>query len=192
MLQGEEVSVRLTIDGSPAFTVGVPFSMNGTVLGAVLIRTPAQVIEGGLGTTYLRIAILALAAAMLAAVSLLIYVRRVLRPLRQVTDAARSLAAGDFSVRVPTEHTGPETRELAAAFDLMADRIADTERSRREFVANVSHELRSPITSISGFVQGMRDGVIPPEEHGYYLGIVADETDRLSKLIGQLLALSRL
>ena len=74
----------------------------------------------------------------------------------------------------------------------MADKLGQTESSRREFVANVSHELRSPITSISGFVTGMEDGTIPPEEHGKYLAIVGDETRRLSKLIGDLLALSRL
>jgi signal transduction histidine kinase len=74
----------------------------------------------------------------------------------------------------------------------MADKVSENDASRREFVANVSHELRSPITSISGFVQGILDGTIPEEERMKYLGLVGDETRRLTRLISDLLALSRL
>ncbi|MBR1685278.1 MAG: HAMP domain-containing histidine kinase, partial [Clostridia bacterium] len=99
---------------------------------------------------------------------------------------------GDFSVRVPEKGQYRETEELTHAFNTMADRISSNEASRREFVANVSHELRSPITSISGFVTGMLDGTIPEEKHAEYLKIVEGETRRLTKLISDLLALSRL
>ena len=102
------------------------------------------------------------------------------------------MSAGDFAARVEVSGAAAEVDELARAFNAMADELSCIEQGRREFVANVSHELRSPITSIMGFVQGMEDGTIPPEEHGKYLSIVSDETKRLSKLIGDLLSLSRL
>lgn len=102
------------------------------------------------------------------------------------------MSSGDFTVRVTPPESTPEVYELANAFNTMADKLGDVEQNRREFVANVSHELRSPITSISGFVTGMEDGTIPQEEHPRYLKLVSDETKRLSGLISQLLALSRL
>ncbi|MBR0329752.1 MAG: sensor histidine kinase, partial [Selenomonadaceae bacterium] len=82
--------------------------------------------------------------------------------------------------------------ELSLAFNRMAAQLSTLEQSRRDFVANVSHELRSPITSIQGFAQGMLDGTIPQEEHEKYLQVVEDETQRLSKLIAALLNLSRM
>ena len=192
VLGGEEITVRAMVDGHPTFTVGVPFMQDDTVLGAVLIQTQALNIEGDTWGWLWRVVLIAALGTLVAAVSIFLYVRSVLKPLRDVTEAARAMADGDFTARVPTERAAPETVELAHAFNLMADKLGQTENSRREFVANVSHELRSPITSISGFVTGMEDGTIPPEEHGKYLAIVGDETRRLSKLIGDLLALSRL
>lgn len=131
-------------------------------------------------------------AMSIAAALVFFYVRSVMRPLGDVTRAARAMADGNFNVRVSTETGSPEITELSTAFNSMAGKLAEVESSRREFVANVSHELRSPITSISGFVEGMEDGTIPAEEHPKYLALVGDETRRLSKLIGDLLALSRL
>ena len=192
VLGGKEIAVRTTYNGEERFTVGVPFVRNDIVLGAVLIQTKAQVIEGGLSELTWQIVLVSLAALLLAIGLTWLFTRSVLRPLKQVTGAANRMADGDFSARVETSGTLRETEELARVFNGMADRLGETEQSRREFVANVSHELRSPITSIRGFVEGMEDGTIPPEEHPKYLGIVADESRRLSKLIDDLLALSRL
>lgn len=192
VLGGEEIAVRAMVDGHPTFTVGVPFVQNNAVLGAVLIQTQALNIEGSVWNWLWRVLLLAVLSTLVAAAGIFLYVRSVLLPLREVTQAACAVAEGDFSARVQTDHTTPETLELANAFNLMADQISRAESGRREFVANVSHELRSPITSIAGFVSGMEDGTIPPEEHPRYLAIVSEETRRLSKLIGDLLALSRL
>ena len=192
VLGGEEISLRTMVDGSPTFTVGVPFVQNDTVLGAVLIQTEVQYIESGIDTLMLQVVLFSLAVLVCAVVLTFLYVRSILKPLKQVTAAAKQMADGDFNARVEVTQGTPEVEELSRSFNTMADKISETESSRREFVANVSHELRSPITSISGFVQGMEDGTIPPEEHSHYLSIVGDETKRLSKLIGQLLALSRL
>lgn len=192
VLGGEVIRVRATLNGKPTFTVGVPFLRDGAVLGAVLVQTQALNIEGRVWVWLWPVLLMAMVGTLLAAVCIFLYVRTVMKPLHEVTTAARAMADGDFSTRVQLDKTTPETEELSRAFNLMADKLGQTEQSRREFVANVSHELRSPITSISGFVTGMEDGTIPPEEHGKYLSIVSDETRRLSKLIGDLLALSRL
>lgn len=192
VLTGQEVALRLRIGGDPAFMVGVPFVQDDAVLGAVLIQTNAQIIEGNLMSMLPQTLLVAATALSIAAALVFFYVRSVMRPLNDVTRAARTMAEGNFNVRVSTETGSPEITELATAFNSMAGKLSQVESSRREFVANVSHELRSPITSISGFVEGMEDGTIPQEEHPRYLALVGDETRRLSKLIGDLLALSRL
>ena len=192
VLGGQTISVRTMVGGAPRFTVGVPFMQKGQVLGAVLIQTKAQSIEGDLWSWLWRVLAMAALAAVAAAVGIFVYVRSVLRPMKELTQAARAMAGGNFAVRVHPEKATPETMELSEAFNTMADKLNDVESNRREFVANVSHELRSPITSIAGFVEGMQDGTIPVEEHAHYLAIVGDETRRLTKLIGDLLALSRL
>ena len=192
VLGGNEVDVRQVVDGSPTFTVGVPFVQDGLVLGAVLIQTPAQVVEGPVAELILPVLLVALAALLVAGGGIFLLVRRVMRPLRELTVASRAMSDGDFAVRVETGRDTPEIAELSGAFNTMADKLSRVESQRREFVANVSHELRSPITAISGFIEGMEDGTIPAEEHPKYLAIVGDETRRLTKLIGDLLALSRL
>ena len=192
VLAGEEIDLHVNVDGNDYFTVGVPFVQASMVLGAVFMQTPAQVIEAGAVGLLLPVIGVAAAVSLFAGLVLFLILRQVLRPLNRLTDAARAMAEGDFAVRVPQEKSTREVEELSAAFNSMADELSQVEDSRREFVANVSHELRSPITAISGYIEGMRDGVIPPEEQDKYLAIVSDESKRLSHLIGELLALSRL
>ena len=192
VLAGEEIDLHVSLDGNDYFTVGVPFVQNGWVLGAVLMQTPAQVIEAGASGLLLPVVTVAAVASILAGLVLFLILRGVMKPLARLTDAARAMAEGDFAVRVPETKSTREVEELSAAFNSMADELSQVEDSRREFVANVSHELRSPITAIRGYIEGMRDGVIPLEEQDKYLDIVSDESKRLSHLIGELLALSRL
>ncbi len=192
VLAGEEIDLHISAGGDDLFTVGVPFVQEGNVLGAGFIQTPAQNIEGGAGDLVLPVTGIAALVCVLSGAVLFLCLRGMMKPLGGLTNAARAMAEGDFAIRVPDAPSTPEMAELAGAFNIMADRLSAVESSRREFVANVSHELRSPITSISGYVEGMVDGTIPPEEHGRYLRIVSDETKRLSHLIGELLALSRL
>ena len=129
----------------------------------------------------------------LAGGALLLYLRRILHPISVLSGAAKAMSEGNFSVRAPEgKATCPEIAELSASFNTMAEKLSQLEESRREFVANVSHELRSPITAISGYVEGMRDGTIGQEDYPQYLTIVSDETTRLKNLIGDLLKLSRL
>jgi len=192
VLNGEEIDLHVNVDGNDYFTVGVPFVQAGMVLGAVFMQTPAQVIEAGASSLLLPVVGVAAAASIFAGLVLFLILRGVMKPLARLTEAARAMAEGDFAVRVPETKSTREVEELSAAFNSMADELSQVEDSRREFVANVSHELRSPITAISGYVEGMQDGVIPPEQYDKYLAIVSDESRRLSHLISELLSLSRL
>ncbi len=192
VLSGKEIDLHVNVDGNDFFTVGVPFLQSGMVLGAVFMQTPAQVIEGGASALLLPVAGIAALACLLAGLVLFFILRGMMKPLGSLTQAARAMAEGDFAVRVPDVRSTREVTELAAAFNTMADELSEVEDSRREFVANVSHELRSPITAIRGYIEGMLDGTIPEEGREHYLSIVSDESRRLSHLIGELLALSRL
>ena len=161
--------------------------------GAVFIQTPAQEIEVRAGTLLLPVLGVVLGFCILAGGAMLLYLRRILHPVSVLSGAAKAMSEGNFSVRAPEgKATCPEIAELSASFNTMAEKLSQLEESRREFVANVSHELRSPITAISGYVEGMRDGTIGQEDYPQYLTIVSDETTRLKNLIGDLLKLSRL
>ena len=192
VLSGEEIDLHVNVEGDNLFTVGVPFVQNGLVLGAVFMQTPAQVIEAGASQLLLPVVGVAAGAAVLAGAVLFFILRGMMKPLGRLTDAARAMAEGDFAVRVPPSKSTREMAELSAAFNTMADELSAVEDSRREFVANVSHELRSPITAIRGYIEGMLDGTIPEDGREKYLSTVSDESRRLSHLIGELLALSRL
>ena len=116
---------------------------------------------------------------------------RTTEPLREMSVAARKFAAGQFDARVRVSGRD-EVSELAEAFNQMADSLENLEKMRSSFIANVSHDLRTPMTTIAGFIDGIRDGVIPPEEQDHYLEIVSIEIQRLSRLVSALLDLSRI
>lgn len=116
---------------------------------------------------------------------------RVIAPLRQISNAAKSFAKGKFDVRVPV-HGSDEVAELAETFNNMAESLNNYDNMRNTFMSDVSHDLRSPMTSIAGFIDGILDGVIPPEQHQYYLQVVSNEVHRLSRLVSSLLNLSRI
>ena len=103
----------------------------------------------------------------------------------------QAFAGGDFSRRVEGVKGDGDVARLADSFNAMAEDVSRLDQSRRSFVANVSHELRSPMTCIQGYVQGMLDGTIQDGEREKYLNTVLSETKRLTKLIGELLDLSR-
>ncbi len=117
---------------------------------------------------------------------------RIVHPLKNMTSAAKKFAKGDFSVRVEVNERNDEVAELGRAFNNMADSLESLEKMRNSFLANISHDLRTPMTTIAGFIDGINSGAIPPEKHEYYLGIISAEVHRLSRLVSQLLDVSRL
>ena len=112
-------------------------------------------------------------------------------PLRKVTTATEQYAAGNMDYKFTLE-SDDEIGYLGAAVSYMAGEIARSEEDQRKFIANVSHDFRSPLTSIRGYLQAMIDGTIPPDMHEHYLQVVLNETDRLTKLTNGLLTLNNI
>ncbi|MBR5519789.1 MAG: HAMP domain-containing histidine kinase [Clostridia bacterium] len=163
----------------------------GFFRGAVIISAPTSAITQMFSSffravTLISIFVLALAAAIIYFVS-----QKFTRPIKDMATAARSFSRGDFSARVRVSGRD-EVAELARSFNSMAESLAKLESLRSEFIANVSHELKTPMTTIGGFVDGIIDGTIPPEREQYYLGVVSSEIQRLSRLVQKLLLATRL
>ena len=122
----------------------------------------------------------------------ILFTRRETAPLKEMANAARQFAKGELSVRVTGHGRIDEVGELAQAFNQMADSLEKAEKSRMDFVANVSHELKTPMTTISGYADGLLDGTIPMDQAHKYLSVIANETKRLSRLVRQMLNISRM
>ena len=118
--------------------------------------------------------------------------RKLTDPLQKITDAAQRFGGGDFSVRVEGVEGEGEVVDLAHTFNQMAENIQSNDNSRGQFMGNIAHELRTPMTTIKGFVDGILDGTIPPEMQNHYLQLVSEETGRLARLIQNMLDLSKL
>jgi signal transduction histidine kinase len=174
------------------YTAGVPILSEDGSINAFCYASAHSTFVAELPLTFMKIF---LTAAVITLVIVIIFVASMsysmVRPLRQMSAAAKKLAVGDFSVRVKVA-SDDEIGELAHAFNEMADSLSASEGMRRSFIANVSHELKTPMTTIAGFVDGMLDGTIPPERHRHYMTIVSNEVKRLSRLVTSMLSLSRI
>ena len=174
------------------YNAAVPVTLSdGAILGYVFTSAPADALAQTLKSNlriYLYSVLFALALS-LAFVWLM--TDRFVRPLRQMAAASRCFACGDFSARVKVKGKD-EVAELGEAFNNMAVSLSSVEMMRRSFIANVSHELKTPMTTIAGFIDGMLDGTIPQEKQAHYMKIVSDEVKRLSRLVRSMLDLSRI
>ena len=179
----------------PRYVVAVPIisSENNAFFGIILVSTPTD------GTSELmqRISNIFLSAALVvvlvAVFAVSMFARQQSKPLRDLSKAAYDFGHGDLNARVRLSGDySEEMEELALSFNNMASLLQKSEYQRQEFVANVSHELKTPMTTISGYVDGILDGTIPESRRDYYLRIVSDETKRLSRLVRSMLDISRL
>lgn len=176
------------------YIIGVPLTsrIDGECVGAVFAATSIATINSfrsELTQIFLMAAVSALAVTFCLVGA---FAYRLVKPLRQMSAAARSFGAGDFSVRVPEPPDMDELGQLARSLNNMANSLAISEGTRRSFIANVSHELKTPMTTIAGFIDGILDGTIPREEQDKYLMIVSNEVKRLSRLVKSMLDLSRI
>lgn len=172
------------------YTYIYPIIENNEFEGYIIMTTPLSIISKQLHRIYLIVWISALGAMVFASVVLSLVSKKILiNPLAQINNVAKKFASGEVNRRVNIE-SKDEIGELANSFNIMAESLETVENNRRDFISNVSHELRSPITSIKGFIAGIIDGVIPKDKEGYYLDRVYNEIKRLTRLINDLLDLS--
>ena len=168
-------------------------SATNQVIGFVIVSTPMNTTLAmlkRLSDTYLSVSVLVI---LVAVVVMTIYTRKNSNPLRDMAKTATAFGHGDLKARADVPKDSPEEiQELALAFNNMARSLERSEYQRKEFVANVSHELKTPMTTIGGYVDGILDGTIPTPQHRHYLQIVSDETKRLSRLVRSMLDISQL
>ncbi len=163
----------------------------GNFVGATVVCSESHQVDA-LIESMIKTIILSCLWVMLAALVAVFFIsEKIIGPLKQMSVAAKSFAAGKFDVRVPVRGRD-EVAELATAFNNMATSLAGLEDMRRTFLSSVSHDLRTPMTTISGFIDGIIDGAIPPEKHEYYLGVIRSEVLRLSRLVSSLLDIARI
>ena len=170
---------------------GVSIKVNGEMVGAVFACSTSETVDVLIRTTVKTIIMTCLWVLFAALVAVYFISDRIIAPLKAMSKAAKSFAAGKMDVRIPV--TGrDEVSELAVAFNDMASSLSELENMRSSFLSNVSHDLRTPMTTISGFIDGLLDGTIPKEKHEYYLRVIGDEVRRLSRLVAALLDVSRI
>lgn len=172
-------------------TVASPITANFTTYGYILMHMPlshiATVSDGMLWPTYLTFVIIFI----LSFIILLIFRFNIFLPLKEITTAANEYAAGNlkYELEVSSED---EMGYLARTLNYMAHELSNSEEYQKKFIANVSHDFRSPLTSIRGYLEAIVDGTIPPEQHEKYLNIVINETNRLTGLTQNMLSLNSL
>ena len=203
----EEMTRKILEDGSASrrddlgglyeqkrLVVGVPVVNRETdqtvgVVYAVSLSTSADSMwQGFVGLFFMTAFVVLMIAFMASSITAM----RQVQPIREMVQATRQYAEGDFDVRMKDYGRNDEMGELAASFNNMAETLQQTERQRREFIANISHELKTPMTTIAGYTDGILDGTIPPENERQYLQIISDESRRLSRLVRRMLDVSQL
>ena len=166
---------------------------SGARIGIVIVSSPMESTLSVLRRISEIFAFVSILVVIVAVGLMTIFFKQQSAPLRDMARTARAFGHGDLTARVDTGgNYTQEIEELALAFNNMASSLQKSEYQRQEFVANVSHELKTPMTTIAGYVDGILDGTIPPEKNAQYLRIVSDETKRLNRLVRSMLDISRL
>ena len=175
------------------FLVALPVTAADGDTGIIIVSSPSASVNQVL-TKISNICLTTAVCVILVSVAAVsFFARRESKPLQDMAKAANAFGHGDLEARVKIEEgNSEEMEELALAFNNMACSLQKSEYRRQEFVANVSHELKTPMTTISGYVDGMLDKTIPEEKWPHYLQIVSDETKRLSRLVRSMLDISQL
>ncbi|MCM0649015.1 cell wall metabolism sensor histidine kinase WalK [Clostridium swellfunianum] len=169
---------------------GIPVFDKDFFGGAIVMITPLSEINEPLKGVFRIIWTTALFAIFIS--SFIIYYfseRIIIKPLADINGVAKKISKGEVEKRVEII-SNDEIGQLAESFNYMADSLEKVEKARREFISNVSHEIRSPITSIKGFIGGILDGIIPKDKENYYLSITYEEIQRLTRLVNDILDLS--
>lgn len=192
ILDGESITKTSNIEifeNENMLVVGMPIKSSITY-GGVLVSTPAVDLKDTYIDVLVEFGLSAVIALIIAFIIFYYMSKKITEPIKSMNNAVVEFSRGDFKKRVNCT-TNDELKSLAENINNMAESIENLEQSRSAFISDVSHELRTPMTSVTGFVEGMLDGTIPPQKHKEYLEIVYAECRRLSRLVDDLLKLSR-
>lgn len=194
VLRGEQiVSMNVYKDqfGDKILTVGAPLMYKNEIFGGVMFNQRVPEIKSVYAFFINRIFNILIVCMILSALLYGYLSFRITSPIRHISAAVKEFSKGNFKKRV-NYNSENELGELATNINEMANSLENLENLRRGFISDVSHELRTPLTTISGFVEGIIDGTIPEENQNEYLDVVLSETKRMSRLITNLLQLSRM
>ena len=180
------------LDGKSYITVSEMRNENGQPSGYLFLCSSGEQLTQFKQQFWSNFLLSACVMLLCASILTKILMRQLTDPLQKVTDAAQRFGGGDLSVRVEGVEGEGEAADLARTFNRMADNIQMNDNSSGQFMGNIAHELRTPMTTIKGFVDGMLDGTIPPDMQNHYLQLVSEETGRLARLIQNMLDLSKL
>lgn len=182
------VDSKYTTDGTEYLNVGIPIFDMEKQVGYIILRSDLSNInsykEALLNNTYFFLFIIIIFAGLVFS----FVTRNIIMPIKELNTAAKEYAQGNFKFQCHIK-TKDEIGELAETLEFMASELSKVDEYRRNFIANVSHDFRSPLTSIKGYIEAMLDGTIPPEKQEKYLNIVLHESKRLTKLTQSLLTL---
>lgn len=192
--EGEVIKTRGKLSGifkEVVLTVGCPIIVNGEFRGAILMNSSIPVLQKSISDVYTITLFCLLGSGVLAFILMYISSKTISKPLLEMNQAAKVIANGDFEKRIIVK-SKDEVGQLASSFNYMAESLEKQENQRRDFISNISHDLRSPLTSISGFLQALLDGTISYENQSKYLNIILEETKRLSKLANDILDINKI
>lgn len=165
--------------------------LKGRIEGAVFGISPSYTMRRLMSNMYQVFAFSVIIPVVVLFAALYIMTLRMTKPMRMMSKAAHSIAQGDFSMRIPV-YGDDEIAELSQSFNNMTDSLSRLENMRRSFIGNVSHELKTPMTTIGGFIDGILDGTIEQDKQEQYLRIISDEVKRLSRVVQSMLNLAKL
>ena len=175
---------------------GIPLIMDNNgdanTFGYLFVTSDTSVFRQEWSNFYSVFVVIALSVMTLAFIVSFVAMKKQAEPLNEMVVAAQRFARGEFGVRVKQYGKQDELGQLKEAFNIMADSLESSEQLRRDFITNLSHELKTPMTVITGFADGLLDGTIPREEEARYLGIISAESRRLSRLVRNMLEISTL
>lgn len=176
---------------SDCLSVMAPITYGMNTKGYVTMHLPLSVVYTEREDLLLSVYIICGLDYLMLALLLIFFSLKFYRPLHHITEGAKEYASGNLTHKIPVV-TNDEMGYLAGTLNYMAEELSKTGESQKKFIANVSHDFRSPLTSIKGYVEAILDGTISPDMYEKYLGIVLFETERLNKLTRSLLTLNNI
>ena len=189
----QEVGVLGGIYSEPTYIVAAPVIVNDQVIAVIFNTTSAQSLSDFIRDLLNMFMVSALVVILISFVIIYFVTLSMVKPLQNMASIVKEFSRGDFSKRIKVDtQEVDEVGALALAFNNMADNLSNTENVRKSFIANVSHELKTPMTTIAGFVDGILDGTIPEEKEKHYLSIISLEVKRLSRLVRSMLNIARI